>query len=310
MGEGSFIDFDMTDNLVKISGRIWQDGYWSMEGSQNQLIVKNAGGAIVGTLTFQADVSKITISGPPISIRGLLDMRPNESKIDFYNPGGGIVASLDFTRNTHKIPPNTVSETFCSPYPCHLNEYELEPDFADFHNDGEIDPNTQECLGEIKIFNGNSRKCLHPGMRTNWFDCCEPTDGGTFIFERHCNEESAEVAEAIEDKRVVEIGEFCVSEIPVLGCVQNSTVVCVFDSMLARIIQEQGRLQLKHFIPTGRWGEPRRPNCEGFSPEDFAALDFGRIDLSEYIETIVTDIDMQTVQEEFMERVEEFHESH
>ena len=310
MGDGSYIDFDMTENFVKISGRIWQDGYWSMEGNQNQLIVKNAGGAIVGTLSFQADASKVTISGPPISIRGLLDMRPNQSKIDFYNPGGGIVASLDFARNTHKIPPNTVSETFCSPYPCHLNEYELEPDFADYHNDGEIDPNTQECLGEIKIFNGHARKCLHPGMRTNWFDCCEPTDGGTFIFERHCNEESAEVAEAIEDKRVVEIGEFCVSEIPVLGCVQNSTVVCVFDSMLARIIQEQGRLQLKHFIPTGRWGEPRRPNCEGFSPEDFAALDFGRIDLSEYINSIVTDIDMQTVQEEFMERVEEFHESH
>jgi conjugal transfer mating pair stabilization protein TraN len=55
---------------------------------------------------------------------------------------------------------------------------------------------------------------------------------------------------------------------------------------MARIIQEQGRPQLTAFGPTGNWGSPDNPNCRGFTPEEFEALDFAKIDFSEYISVI------------------------
>jgi conjugal transfer mating pair stabilization protein TraN len=61
---------------------------------------------------------------------------------------------------------------------------------------------------------------------------------------------------------------------------------CCFDSMMARIIQEQGRPQLTAFGPTGSWGTPDQPNCRGFTPEEFEAIDFAGIDFSEYISVI------------------------
>src|SRR3546814_7103530 len=51
-------------------------------------------------------------------------------------------------------------------------------------------------------------------------------------------------------------------------------------SKLGRIIQEQGRPQLKSFADG--WGPVKTPNCRGFTPEEFQALDFSRMDLSEY----------------------------
>jgi conjugal transfer mating pair stabilization protein TraN len=77
-----------------------------------------------------------------------------------------------------------------------------------------------------------------------------------------------------------EVGSYCSSKI--LGiCVQKARGHCCFNTKLGRIIQEQGRPQLKSFNGIG-WGTPKRPMCRGFTPEEFQALDFSKIDLSEY----------------------------
>ena len=55
----------------------------------------------------------------------------------------------------------------------------------------------------------------------------------------------------------------------------------MFNSKLGRIVQEQGRLQLKQFAPGGNWGSAGSPNRAGFTPEEFQMLDFSQIDLSE-----------------------------
>ncbi|HEX7856799.1 MAG TPA: conjugal transfer protein TraN [Sphingobium sp.] len=76
------------------------------------------------------------------------------------------------------------------------------------------------------------------------------------------------------------VGGYCSSKI--LGiCVQRSQGHCCFNTKLGRIIQEQGRPQLKSFNSIG-WGSPEQPYCRGFTPEEFQALDFSRMDLSEY----------------------------
>jgi conjugal transfer mating pair stabilization protein TraN len=61
-----------------------------------------------------------------------------------------------------------------------------------------------------------------------------------------------------------EIGTWCSSKI--LGiCIQKSVGNCCFNTKLGRIIQEQGRPQLKSFDAVG-WGTPQAPYCRGFTP--------------------------------------------
>jgi conjugal transfer mating pair stabilization protein TraN len=80
-----------------------------------------------------------------------------------------------------------------------------------------------------------------------------------------------------------EVGDYCSVRLPLIGCIQKSKAHCCFNSKLGRIIQEQGRPQLAAFTAlTSLWGTPGDPMCRGFTPEEFQALDFSSMDLSEY----------------------------
>lgn len=85
-----------------------------------------------------------------------------------------------------------------------------------------------------------------------------------------------------------EVGTYCSKELKLLGakiCIENTKSHCCFNSRLARIINEQGRQQ------AGKgWGNPRSPDCSGFTPEQFASLDFSKIDLSEFTAEIMANI--------------------
>lgn len=74
------------------------------------------------------------------------------------------------------------------------------------------------------------------------------------------------------------IGSYCSSRIPIIRlCVEKTESYCCFNSRLARIINEQGRAQI------GRgWGGPENPDCGGFTVAQLQALDFSRMDLSEF----------------------------
>ncbi|AYN25584.1 conjugal transfer protein (plasmid) [Buttiauxella sp. 3AFRM03] len=99
-----------------------------------------------------------------------------------------------------------------------------------------------------------------------------------------CDQTSMETAMQAGSGYCHEVGTYCKKKIPLLGCVQKATSYCCFNSKLARIIHEQGRPQLKNF---NGWGDAGSPQCRGFSPDEFQALDFSKIDLSEYVEDMV-----------------------
>ena len=81
-----------------------------------------------------------------------------------------------------------------------------------------------------------------------------------------------------------EVGSYCASSF--LGvCLQKARGHCCFNAKLGRIIQEQGRPQLKSFNGD-LWGTAKKPMCRGFTPEEFQALDFSKMDLSEYYSEI------------------------
>lgn len=101
-----------------------------------------------------------------------------------------------------------------------------------------------------------------------------------------CEQIDLETAVMKESDMCHYIGTYCSDEWPLVGCVQRRETHCCFNSMLGRILHEQGRPQLASF---GGWGTPEAPNCRGFTPEEFQQLDFGQIDLTEYFGVLRTE---------------------
>lgn len=112
---------------------------------------------------------------------------------------------------------------------------------------------------------------------------------GMSLFMQRCDQQDIITSTFNDSKYCHEVGEYCIKKWPLVGCVQKAKSFCCFNSKLARIIHEQGRPQLVGF-GVNSWGSPKTPNCRGFLPEEFQALDFNRIDLSEYIEDIQKNI--------------------
>nr|MBP6854486.1 conjugal transfer protein TraN [Rhodoferax sp.] len=101
-----------------------------------------------------------------------------------------------------------------------------------------------------------------------------------------CNQAEGQLAMKEGARLCHTLGSYCSSCIRLLGkcisCIENTTGKCCFNSVLARIVNEQGRNQV------GRgWGDPRSPDCSGFTLAQLQALDFSQMDLSEFYASIV-----------------------
>ena len=123
-----------------------------------------------------------------------------------------------------------------------------------------------------------------------------------------CREEDVETAMLRSSGFCHYIGDYCATNTP-FGCLQKKRTHCCFNSLLGRIIHEQGRSQLASFasLDNGGWGTVENPHCDGFTPEEFQSLDFGSMDLSEYydhLETAVAaemQVDYDTALEDYTE---------
>ncbi len=103
--------------------------------------------------------------------------------------------------------------------------------------------------------------------------CCYPDKLGA------C--ESSEIQEANEQANGMchVIGSYCSKKF-LFVCMAEKQTSCCFQSQLARIMHEQGRPQLQSF--SSGWGTAQNPICRGFTPEEFQALNFSIMDLSEW----------------------------
>lgn len=105
-----------------------------------------------------------------------------------------------------------------------------------------------------------------------------------------CDQTDIQTGGQVESKQCHYIGDYCEKKWPLFGCVQQAKGYCCFNSMMARIIHEQGRPQLTTFGADGAWGSPSAPNCRGFVPGEFESLDFAKIDMSEYFNVLQKDM--------------------
>jgi hypothetical protein len=177
-------------------------------------------------------------------------------------------------------------ENYCSPNPCQKWDDAVEIDdtpegINDKKNDGEVDENGN-CLGTIYIFNGHDKRCRTPGLETGGSNCCKKTK--TWFGLGMCKESEKVLAKLRSwgklDGQCHYVGSYCSKKI-LKVCVQKKKTFCCFNSVLGRIIQEQGRKQLG----VG-WGDAKHPNCRGFTPEEFQKIDFSKIDFSEWLPEI------------------------
>jgi conjugal transfer mating pair stabilization protein TraN len=269
-------------------------------------------------------------------------------------PGAGLYdAAQDVCVSYEKrCPLNTADKTYacvdvggvekCSINTCFDPNSPLPPDSTNnLTDDGQVDPNTGQCLGQIYIFNGQSQRCLRPGQRALTADCCSmpiPEDiynevsnpynrfqrtvvdplnlmsTGTLqlltdylgIFQGGCDMNEMLLNIAMKDKRTHYVGEWCLVKW-LNWCVQKAQMHCIFNSTLARIINEQGRPQMKRFGADGGWGTPEQPDCSGFTFDEFQMLDFSRIDLSEFVDLVQARV-VENMQDTIGDTVSDFYD--
>jgi len=199
----------------------------------------------------------------------------------------------------------------CSPNECvDLDTSPPEDGHSDqtgYQDDGEVDPDTGECQGEIFVFNGEGGECRPSGWSTSFFNCCNASSDSFLMLQKACKEGEIRTVQAKRAKRAHYIGNYCKKKVKFIGCIQKAEVYCLFNSQLARIIHEQGRPQLQAFAPKGKWGDAESPNCRGFRPEEFQMLDFAKMDLSEYFGEIQMQAS-QKLQQEMTEGVNDFYQ--
>ena len=74
------------------------------------------------------------------------------------------------------------------------------------------------------------------------------------------------------------VSKDCSSKVPIVGtCIEWTSRYCSFNSVLAKIINTQGKPQLGLSLS----------NCSGMTPEQLSQLDFTRIDMSEFTQGVV-----------------------
>jgi len=137
---------------------------------------------------------------------------------------------------------------------------------------GQFDPQT------LTLFRGTRNTCSSKVFGV--LNCCKGKGfplipGISLLVALGCDREEVLLHERDAQGLCAYVGTYCSDSF--LGvCLTKKKVYCCFESKLSRILQEQGRRQLPK-----PWGKPKTETCTGFTIDEFARLDLGRMDFSE-----------------------------
>ncbi|CZP45055.1 type-F conjugative transfer system mating-pair stabilization protein TraN [Legionella pneumophila] len=133
------------------------------------------------------------------------------------------------------------------------------------------------------IFKGKKMECSD--LMLHFANCCREDGWGIDLNLAHCSDEEKKLGKDRENKLVVPTGRYCYKRKKFPGgsyCKEYHQTFCVFQSKLARIVQEQGRRNQLHI----GFGEGQHSNCSGITPEQMQLIRFEAIDFSEIYEEI------------------------
>lgn len=80
-----------------------------------------------------------------------------------------------------------------------------------------------------------------------------------------------------------DLGSYCAKKTAFGICKTRKRTFCCWNSVLAKLIATQGRAQ----IGKG-WGSAKKPNCSGFTMDEFKKLDLSKMDFSEFYSEVKT----------------------
>lgn len=90
-------------------------------------------------------------------------------------------------------------------------------------------------------------------------------------------------------------GSYCSMEIPIIHiCLAVTETYCCYNSRLARIINEQGKAQLGTAVNT---------TCAGFTQAELSSIDFSKMDLTEFMAEIQSNINIPAIQASMQARI-------
>ena len=131
----------------------------------------------------------------------------------------------------------------------------------------------------LTIFDGENLKCGKAIFGA--FNCCKDEGILNDIGLNQCNADEQRLAQSQGLHECTYVGTYCSDKTFFGVCLKKQRSYCCHGSRLSRIITEQGRAQL------GRsYGDARNPDCSGFTVAEFASLDIGAMDLSEFYEDL------------------------
>lgn len=184
------------------------------------------------------------------------------------------------TNKGRKFSSQKAKSPFCLTGNCVDSSYESNGEILEAITQLSVLQEAQKNIqANIGIFEGKQKKCSKNCV--NFKDCCGTEKGwGTDIGLASCTPEEKELATFRKNSRCVRVGTFCAQEGPGF-CLRKETSFCCFGNKLAKIIQEQGREQLKI-----GWGSPQHPDCRALTTDELSRLDFSKMDLKELYEDV------------------------
>lgn len=131
----------------------------------------------------------------------------------------------------------------------------------------------------VRAFTGEAQHCKK--MAVGFNNCCKDSGWGQDVGLSSCSSEEKALGKAKDKKLTVYVGEYCNKK--VLGvCLEKKRGYCVFDSKLARIVQEQGR---RGQLGVG-FGGGKSPDCRGITVDELQRLDFGVMNFSDFYDDL------------------------
>ncbi len=194
----------------------------------------------------------------------------------------GLCESYEQTYQCETAPGTTTEiidcggQTMCMDGGCFDTSYEPSSDFGEAAaNLGAVSEAGEDFDVEAnEIFRGEDLRCSKAIL--GFSNCCKIDGWGQDIGLDQCSSNEQRLALSRKGGLCHYVGSYC-SNKTLFGCTSRRETHCCFKSKLARIIHEQGRVQLGL-----AWGSAKNPNCTGITIEQLQSLDFSLIDFSEF----------------------------
>ena len=163
---------------------------------------------------------------------------------------------------------------YCLDGDCTDRSYQHNQDFAKSVAALSATSEATKSFDQHYIFKGHPQECRDDAG--NFSNCCNKSGWGQDWHLAHCNSEEQSLGTNRENNLAIYVGRYCKNKI-LKKCVEYHQTYCVFDSKIAKIIQEQGRAGQLHVS----FGDGKHANCDGITPDQLQGIDLSKIDFSD-----------------------------